>query len=251
MSLKAFLFDVDGTLADTERDGHRPAFNQAFADFDLGWNWSVDEYADLLKVTGGKERIRYYCEKYDLPLRHDAAFDQLVKDLHGRKTEHFVGLLSQGRVPLRPGVERLLGEAREQGIRLAIATTTTFANVEGLLNCTLGEEAMGWFEVIGAGDVVPQKKPAPDIYHYVMEKMDLEANQCLAFEDSRNGILSSTAADLKTLITYNGYTENDDFSAAMLVLDQMGEPGKPSAVLQQQGRSHVDVALLQELWQQA
>lgn len=252
MTLEAFLFDVDGTLADTERDGHRPAFNQAFADFGLDWEWSVEEYAELLSVTGGKERICYYCDKYQLPQREAADFDQLVKDLHARKTEHFVRLLGEGRVPLRPGVERLLNEARAADIRLAIATTTTFANVEALLTHTLGAESMQWFEVIGAGDVVPHKKPAPDIYDYVMQEMGLSAEQCLAFEDSANGIRSSLAANLKTIITYNGYTEQHDFSEAVLVLDQLGEADQPSAMLQQKlGKTHVDLALLQELWAQS
>ena len=156
--------------------------------------------------------------------------------------------MRQSRVPLRPGVQRLLQEARDAGLRLAIATTTTPQNVTALLSNTLGEDSLDWFEVIGAGDIVPKKKPGPDIYEYVLEKMKLSPEQCLAFEDSRNGILSSLGAGLKTLITYNGYTADDDFGGAALVIDHLGDPDRPSAELRKQkGRDFVDVELLRAL----
>ena len=232
--LQAFIFDVDGTLADTERDGHRVAFNQAFEQFGLDWHWDEEVYGDLLSVTGGKERMNFYVQKYDKPEQHRDDLQALIKELHARKTENYVALLNQNAIPLRPGVVRLLKEARQAGIRLAIATTTTPQNVTSLLENSLGAESLNWFEVIGAGDIVPHKKPAADIYDYVLDKMALDAADCVAFEDSLNGIKASHGAALKTIVTYNGYTQQDDFSGALLVLDQMGDAGNPSTVLQQQ-----------------
>ena len=247
--LQALLFDVDGTLADTERDGHRVAFNMAFAEAGLDWEWDEDLYGELLKVTGGKERIRHYLDtcRPGETLPGDEA--EYIAGLHKAKTRHYTGLLESGAIPLRPGVERLLAEAREAGLRLAIATTTTPVNVEALLTHTLGPESLQWFEVIAAGDIVPAKKPAPDIYDYTLEKMNLAADNCLAFEDSRNGILSSSQANLRTLITVNGYTRDDDFEGAVLVLDNMGEPGNPFQVLagDAHGQSFVNIELLHAL----
>jgi len=230
--LKALIFDVDGTLADTERDGHRVAFNMAFADAGLNWDWTVDIYEDVLEVTGGKERIKHYLQKYNPEFTQPDNLDEYVANLHKAKTAHYTELLAKGEIPLRPGVERLLNEARDNGLRLAIATTTTPENVSALLEHTLGKESMDWFEVIAAGDIVPAKKPAPDIYNYALEKMNLKAEDCIAFEDSRNGILSSLGADLKTIITINDYTKNHDFTGAAIVLDQYGEPGASFKVIE-------------------
>lgn len=232
--IKAFIFDVDGTLADTERDGHRIAFNQAFEHFGLDWFWDEDVYGELLAVTGGKERMLHYVNSYDCKEKNASDLADLIRQLHARKTENYVALLNNNAIPLRSGVKRLLDEARQRDIRLAIATTTTPQNVTALLQNALGEESPGWFEVIGAGDIVPRKKPAPDIYDYVLAEMNLDASDCIAFEDSFNGIQSSHGAKLKTIITYNGYTQQDDFSGALLVLDQLGDVGNPSKILQQQ-----------------
>lgn len=227
MTLDALLFDVDGTLADTERDGHRPAFNQAFADAGLDWHWDPALYGRLLAVTGGKERIKHYVEHYRPDYVRPASFDDMVADLHKTKTRHYTALAARGAIPMRPGVKRLLAEARAAGLRLAIATTTTPENVTVLLEHSLGAGSCDWFEVIAAGDIVPAKKPAPDIYRYALEKMGLDAADCLAFEDSENGLAASLGAGLKTLVTVNDYTVDHDFSGAAAVLSDLGDPGAP------------------------
>lgn len=229
--LKALLFDVDGTLADTERDGHRVAFNRAFEDAGLDWHWDVELYGKLLAVTGGKERMRFYLDEFrpDWP-RPDNLQDK-IKALHAAKTEHYTRMLAEGAVELRPGVRRLINEAREAGLRLGIATTTTPANVSALLEYSLEPGSESWFEVIAAGDVVPAKKPAPDIYSYAMEKMNLRPEECLAFEDSENGIRSSRGADLTTIVTVNGYTLDHNFTGAAVVLSDLGEPDQAFDVL--------------------
>jgi len=229
--LKALLFDVDGTLADTERDGHRVAFNAAFRDAGLDWDWDADLYGKLLAVTGGKERIRHFLDNYNTAFQRPAELDAFIAGLHKAKTTHYTRMLAEGAIPMRPGVKRLIQEARDAGLRLAVATTTTPENVTALLEHALEAGSTDWFEVIAAGDIVPAKKPAPDIYTWAMEKLELSPADCIAFEDSRNGILASHGAGLKTIITVNGYTAEDDFSGAAIVLDSFGEPDAPFHVL--------------------
>jgi HAD superfamily hydrolase (TIGR01509 family) len=239
--LKTLIFDVDGTLADTERDGHRVAFNQAFAEAGLDWYWSAELYGDLLNVTGGQERIYFYVTKY----RHDIEQidTRIAANLHAAKTEHYRQLLAGSSIPLRPGVKRLIQEARSQGIRLAIATTSALPNAIALLEHTLDPS---WFEVIAAGDIVAAKKPAPDIYHYVLQKMDLDASECLVFEDSFHGLQASTQTGLKTVVTINNYTKHHDFSQATLVVDSLGEPEQPFMVISGNvgEKSYVDMELI-------
>ncbi len=251
--LKALIFDVDGTLADTEKDGHRVAFNLAFQQADLDWDWSIELYGKLLKVTGGKERIRYYLDEFNQAFERPDNLDQFIAKLHNSKTEIYTSLLAEGSIPLRDGVLRLIQEARQAGLRLAIATTTTPANVSALLEHAMDENAESWFEVIAAGDIVPAKKPAADIYFYALEKLALNADECLAFEDSHNGILASMGASLTTIVTVNEYTRDHDFNDAAIVLDHMGEPDKPFKVLKgpQTDTSYLDLDLLKQLHQQA
>jgi len=221
MNLQALIFDVDGTLADSERDGHRVAFNAAFADAGLDWRWDVVLYGELLAVTGGKERIRHFAARHapDFLARPDA--DAAIRSLHAAKTRYYLALLATGRIPLRPGVARLIEAARAAGLRLAIATTTTPENVTVLLETALAKSAPSWFEVIGAGDIVPHKKPAPDIYHWVLARLNLPASACLAFEDSAHGLGAARAAGLPTLITPSAYTCDEDFAGALAVLPDL------------------------------
>lgn len=230
-TLQALLFDVDGTLADTERDGHRPAFNMAFEEAGLDWNWDEALYGKLLEVTGGKERIKFYLNEFNTSFNKPDNLDEFVKGLHAAKTRFYTQLMAEGKIPLRPGVENLINEARQANMRMAVVTTTTPKNVTALLENTLGSDSESWFEVIAAGDIVPAKKPAPDIYDWALEQMDLKPEEAIAFEDSSNGIKSSAAANVKTIITINEYTKDDDFSAADLVLDQMGDESNGFKVL--------------------
>lgn len=221
MTLSAVLFDVDGTLADTERDGHRVAFNQAFRDCDLDWRWDVALYGELLAITGGKERIRHYLQNYRPEFLSQNNLDQWIAELHRTKTHYFLNLMKTGEIQLRPGVMNLIQQLRTNGIRIAIATTTTPENVIALLENTLGIDSPGWFDVIGAGDIVPHKKPAPDIYQWVIDQLGLPAEHCVAIEDSVNGLESALAAGIKTIVTSSEYTHTQNFSGASLILPDL------------------------------
>jgi HAD superfamily hydrolase (TIGR01509 family) len=246
--LTALLFDVDGTLAETE-EIHRRSFNRCFAEARLDWVWSKPLYAELLAVTGGKERIRYYLERYRPDFEPPTAMDEFIADLHAAKTAIYTRSVAAGEVPLRPGVRRLLEEARSGGVRLAITTTTTAQNVTALLQHSLAPEAQTWFEVIGAGNVVPAKKPAPDIYWYVMDKMRVAPRECLALEDSANGLRSARDAGVTTLVTTSEYTRGECFDGAALVLDHLGEPDRAFTVMSGDAGRHryVTLELLRDL----
>ena len=231
-TLKAVLWDVDGTLADTELDGHRVAFNEAFAEADLPWNWTPELYGHLLQVTGGKERIRFFIDQYFPLLEPPEGLDAFVAHLHKRKTHFYLSLLGSGGIPLRPGVQRLIQAIHDSGVKQAIVTTTTPDNVTALIRSTLGESALQWFDCIAAGDIVPHKKPAPDIYFYALQQLNLKAEDCIAIEDSENGYQSAIAANLPVLITVNEYTHMQTFPNAVAVLDNLGEPDQAFKTLQ-------------------
>lgn len=230
--LEALIFDVDGTLADTERDGHRVAFNRAFRDADLDWLWDVDLYGRLLAVGGGEERIRNYCRHF---LADTAAADrwtpERIRDLHAVKTRYYTEMIDRGEIPLRPGVGRLINEARTRSVRLAVATTTTPVNATRLITNAFGEEAMSWFDVIAAGDDVPAKKPASDVYLRALERLGLDAVECLAFEDSQIGLRAAKGAGLRTVVTITEYTRWQNLGSADMVVDHLGEPDRPFRLL--------------------
>ncbi len=222
MPLSALIFDVDGTLADTE-DAHRLAFNAAFAEFGHDWVWDRALYTHLLSVTGGKARIRFFLEEYHPARLDEAGIDAHIAELHACKTGHYVEAMKAGRVPLRPGVARLFGEARAAGLTLAIATTTTPVNLQSLIESTLGPQALDWFDAIGAGDCVENLKPSPEVYLWVLDRLGLAPEQCLAVEDSANGLKAAAAAGIPTLITSCPYTAHHDFTGALAVLDGLGD----------------------------
>jgi HAD superfamily hydrolase (TIGR01509 family) len=209
MPSSALIFDVDGTLAETE-DLHRYAFNMAFAEAGLDWVWSEDEYRTLLKTTGGKERIAVYAASRQLE-----SFD--LASLHARKTEIYNTTLKAGGLALRPGVEAVIHKARAMDLSLAIATTTSRENVLTLLQTTLGTHSIDWFKAICTGEDVKAKKPDPEVYHLALNRLGLPATRCLAFEDSRNGVLSARGAGLAVVVTPSLYSAGEDFSGAAAV----------------------------------
>jgi HAD superfamily hydrolase (TIGR01509 family) len=215
--LEALVFDLDGTLADTE-ETHRQAFNAAFIEFGLWWDWSPPLYGRLLAVSGGKERLRRYIGTLGLPAAERDRLLLTVPALHETKTRIYTELITRGQRPLRPGVLPLLRAAKTAGLKLAIASTTTSANVAALLQANLGAASDIGFEVIACGDQVKEKKPAPDIYRLVLASLRLAPEACIAFEDSLNGLRAAKAAGLATVVTPSRWTVEQDFAAADLVL---------------------------------
>lgn len=217
---RALIFDVDGTLAETE-EAHRKAFNRAFAAAGLDWHWDQELYRKLLAVTGGKERIRYFIEDFGGNGAPMDGLDGFIKELHATKTEAYVDIVGGGELELRPGVRELIHAARTKGYRLAIATTTTPANIDALFSASFGDAENDLFEVICAGDSVPNKKPAPDVYLKALEELGLPAASCVAIEDSRNGLLSAVAAGISTIVTPGIYTVGEDFGEAACIVDDL------------------------------
>lgn len=223
--LRAAIFDVDGTLVDSERHGHRVAFNQAFAEFGLPDVWDERTYGELLAVTGGQRRIDGWLARRGVADEERAA---LAPALHRRKTAIFNELVAAGRVPPRPGVGRLLAELVGAGVRLAVATTGSRGWVEPVLALAGGGVA---FEVVVTGDEVTERKPDPEAFVVALDRLALTPAHAVAVEDSGNGVRAAVAAGLSCAVVLNGYTEGDDVTAAELVLDGFGEPGQPARVL--------------------
>jgi len=233
--LKALIFDVDGTLANTE-EAHRQAFNYSFKQAGLDWEWDVELYTKLLKVTGGKERIRHYVEEF---LKQEIEQDKVVA-LHLAKNERYQSVVLDKQLPLRPGIKRIIEQARAQNMTIAIATTTSPGNVNNLVKACFGEDALDWFAIIAEGEMVPIKKPKPDVYEYVLEHLNISANECIALEDSYNGVKAATCINIPTLITLNNYTAEDDFTGAMIVLDSLGDEQEPCNILASEVDTKID-----------
>ena len=223
--LEAVVFDVDGTLVDSERDGHRVAFNLAFEEFGLPYRWDVEEYGRLLRTTGGQRRIDGYLASQGVAERERA---ELAPALHERKTALMSELVDAGTVDVRPGVKRLLAELAGEGVRLAVATTGSRGWVERLLDRLLPGVA---FEAVVCGDEVAERKPDPEAFTAALERLKLSADRVAAVEDSAEGLESAVGAGLATAIVVNGYTRNHDLARAGLVLDGFGEPDEPAGVL--------------------
>jgi len=220
--VKALIFDCDGVLVDTERDGHRVAFNRAFAALGLAVDWGVELYGELLRVAGGKERMRHYFESTGWPTSFTNR-DALIQDLHHIKTDAFRKIVESGELQLRSGVVRLVDEAIAAGIRLAVCSTSNERAVHSILE-KLGPSRKSKFDAILAGDIVSRKKPDPEIYLLALNKLQLDARDCFVVEDNRNGLLAAKAAGIRCLITVSSYSQSEDFREADLVVDELGEP---------------------------
>jgi len=229
--LKAILWDQDGVIIDTEKDGHRVAFNNMFKDFGHDFEWDVDTYGELLKISGGKERMRHYFNEKGIVLEGvKEKDDELLLSLHKKKTGIFVEMIESGILPLRAGVKRLMQEAMQAGLRLGVCTTSNERSANAIARGMLGDIN---FEFVLAGDVVKKKKPNPDIYLLALEKSGLSPDECIVVEDSRNGILAAKAAGLRALATTNIYTENEDLSDASIIVTSLGDPDGEKGVLKE------------------
>lgn len=220
--MEALIFDCDGVLVDTERDGHRVAFNKAFAEKEIETSWSIEEYKELVKIAGGKERMKYFFNENGWPENYPDR-EQLIIDLHHLKTRIFMELVESGALPLRPGIKRIVDEAIANGIKLAICSTSSEKGVNLIVEKLLGEGRKACFSGIFAGDVVSRKKPDPEIYKLCEKTLGLKPENCFVVEDSRNGLLAAKAAGFNCVITTNDYSKDEDFTEADIVVDELGD----------------------------
>jgi HAD superfamily hydrolase (TIGR01509 family) len=232
------IFDCDGVLADTERDGHRPAFNETFAEVGLPVSWSVEEYGDKLKIGGGKERMASlltddFVAANGLPSDPDGQ-KELLADWHRRKTARYKAMVRAGLLPARPGIARIVDEALAAGWSLAVASTSAEESVRAVLEHAVGAENAQRFAVF-AGDIVPAKKPDPAIYLLALERLGVSSADAIVIEDSRNGLLAAVDAGLRCVVTVSSYTTDEDMSDAVLVVSSLGDPGEPAVVLANRG----------------
>ena len=242
--LKALIFDCDGVLVDTERDGHRVGFNRAFAEFGIDAEWSVELYGKLLQVAGGKERMRAYFDEYGWPTGTDTeeAKDQLILALHLKKTEITAGLVAEGGLPLRPGIARIVDEAINANVKLGVCTTSNPKFIDAVLDL-FGPERKAKFDFVHAGDVVAKKKPAPDIYLLALDTLGYLPDDCVVIEDSRNGLLEAKGAGLPTLITVSTYTVDEDFAEADKVVSELGDTPSVQVTLADLGALAAEAAV--------
>ena len=226
MALNALIFDLDGTMADTE-EAHRQAFNAAFLEHSLFWDWDRPKYTELMKISGGHERLAAYVETLRLSEDEHTRLREMVGSIHRTKSRIYNELITEGKVPLRQGIARLLREARAAGKQLAIVATTAAANVTPLITNALGADAYYWFKAIVSAEHVAHKKPAPDLYRLVLVGLALSAEECVAFEDSASGVKAAKAACLFTIVTPTLWTRRQDLAGADLFLYDLGEPDSP------------------------
>lgn len=224
--MQALIFDVDGTIADTE-EVHRQAFNAAFLEMELWWNWSASQYIELLKISGGPERLEHYIGALQVDPDERQRLLGLAPAIHREKTRIYHELISGGRAAVRPGILRLIKEAREAGLRLALAATSSTSNIEALVSASLGGRTLGDFNAIASADEVSHKKPAPDLYLRVAAQLRVVPADCVVIEDSANGVRAAKAAGMVVVATPSRWTATQDFSAADLVLYSLGDPGAP------------------------
>ena len=232
--MPALIFDCDGVLADTERDGHRPAFNQTFAEAGVDVRWSVEEYGRKLKIGGGKERMASlftddFVSRNDLPADPEGQ-KEVLAGWHKRKTELYKEAVRAGQLPGRPGIARIVNEALDAGWQLAVASTSAEESVRAVLEHVVGQEVAAHFAVF-AGDVVPAKKPDPAIYVLAIEQLGVAPDEAIVVEDSRNGLLAAVGAGLRCVVTVSSYTADEDMSEALLVVTSLGDPGEPAHVI--------------------
>lgn len=248
---KALILDCDGVLADTERDGHLVAFNRTFDELGLPFQWSLEEYAELLKIGGGKERMLGYLRQHpelDFGTPEDVA--EKVAAAHKRKSEVYIELVEQGALPGRPGVKRLIEEALDAGWTVAVASTSATKSVEAVLTSVVGPATRARMAGVWAGDIVPAKKPAPDIYLRTLHELGLTADNAVVVEDSESGAQAAAAAGLRHVVTVSSFTAQHPFPAAGIVVSDLGEPGAPATYRAGQDVRHdgvIDVASLEQL----
>jgi HAD superfamily hydrolase (TIGR01509 family) len=236
--IKAVLFDQDGVIIDTERDGHRVSFNMTFKEFGFTDEWSVEYYHELLQVAGGKERMKHHWKTkgFSKPLTEEE-IDNLVKDMHKRKTALFVELIETGKLPLRPGIHRFMKEAMAAGIQVGVCTTSNEQAAKAITEKILTDIK---FEIVLAGDVVKNKKPDPEIYNLALSKLGLKPEEAMVVEDSKNGVKASKAAGIKTIVTTNGYTEKEDVEAGDIIVSCLGDPDGEKAKMRKGGIPNFD-----------
>jgi HAD superfamily hydrolase (TIGR01509 family) len=220
--MEALIFDCDGVLVDTERDGHRVAFNMAFKEMGIPVEWDVAEYKELVRVAGGKERMKFYFDQTSWPEQYPEK-EKLIYDLHALKTRLFTGLIESGKLPLRPGVKRLVDEAIAAGLKLAVCSTSNEKSVRSIIELLLGKERQVRFGTILAGDIVSKKKPDPEIYDLCASTLGVNPENCFVVEDNRNGLLAAKAAGFNCLITTNDYSKEEDFTEADFIVDELGD----------------------------
>jgi len=232
--IKAVLFDQDGVIIDTERDGHRVAFNKTFKDFGYDFEWDAAYYHKLLQVAGGKERMKHHLKTkgFGVEIKTEE-IDDLIKNMHKHKTAAFVELIETGKLPLRPGVKRLMKEVNDAGLILGICTTSNEKAANAVVSGMLKDIK---FDFVLAGDVVNNKKPDPEIYNLALEKSGFKPEECLVIEDSRNGVLAARAAKMNIVATTNLYTEKEDLSAADIIVSCLGDDGGEKGVLKKSSK---------------